>query len=125
MYYVIKKQLNIPLTTFISFQVPKYIASKKSENVIFEFIKDGKPQRKWVKKSDIILLTDDKKFFLETLKGFEEVQETQKKLIDEAKEQLTQTMNVFTETMNEELDKFSEIKDTSDVPCVIKNLSSI
>ena len=42
MYYVIKRQIGIPLVTFIGFKVPKYIASKNSENIIFEFTKDGK-----------------------------------------------------------------------------------
>lgn len=122
MYYVIKKQHTSPLTTFISFQVPKYIASKNSENVIFEFQKDGKPDRKWVKKQDIILLTDDKEFFLKTVTHFKEVEATQQKLIDAAQEQLDQSIETFTETMLSEINEFSEIRDSSDVPCVLKDL---
>ncbi|WP_373036857.1 hypothetical protein [Sulfurimonas sp.] len=122
MYYVIKKQHTSSLTTFISFQVPKYIASKNSENVIFEFQKDGKPDRKWVKKQDIILLTDDKEFFLKTVTHFKEVEATQQKLIDAAQEQLDQSIETFTETMLSEINEFSEIRDSSDVPCVLKDL---
>ena len=122
MYYVIKRQHTSPLTTFISFPVPKYIASKNSENVIFEFQKNGKPERKWVKKSDIILLTDNKEFFIKTVDHFKEVEATQQKLIDAAQEQLNQSIETFTETMHTEIDEFSEIRDSSDIPCILKEL---
>jgi len=122
MYYVIKRQHSTPLNTFISFKVPKYIASKNNDNVIFEFQKDGKTQRKWVKKEDIILLTDDKEFFIKTVDHFKDVEATQQKLIDVAQEQLNQSIETFTETMNTEIDEFSEIRDSSDVPCILKEL---
>jgi len=122
MYYVIKRQHSMPLTAFISFQVPKYIASKNTGHVIFEFQKDGKAQRKWVKKDDIILLTDDKDFFLKTIKHFKDVETTQQKLIDVAQKQLNQSIETFTETMHAEIDEFNEIKSSSDVPCIIKEL---
>jgi len=122
MYYVIKKQLATPLTTFITFQVPKYIASKNHDHVIFEFQKDGKAQRKWVKKEDVILLTEDKEFFIKTVAQFKEVEATQQKLIDAAQEQLNQSIETFTETMKAEIDEFNEIRDSSDVPCILKDL---
>lgn len=122
MYYVIKKQHDVPLTTFITFLVPKYIASKSNENVIFEFQKDGKPLRKWVKKEDIILLTDDKEYFAEVLKGFKDIETAQQKLVNEAREQLNSSLSSFTETMNAEIDKYAELRDSSDVPCVLKAL---
>ncbi len=122
MYYVIKRQHATPLTTFIYFPVPKYIASKNNANVIFEFTKNGKPERKWVKKEDIILLTDDKKFFLKTVEHFKSVESTQQKLIDEAQNQLNQSVINFTETMKSEIDEFSEIRDSTDVPCMLKEL---
>ena len=56
MYYLIKKQLNNLPSAFVGFQVPKYIARKNSDTIIFEFTKDGKPHRKWVKKEEIIYL---------------------------------------------------------------------
>ncbi len=122
MYYVIKRLHTNPLSTFMSFQVPKYIAAKNSENVIFEFIHNGKPQRKWVKKIDIILLTDDKEYFIKTVAHFKEVEVAQQKLIDSAQEQLNQSIETFTETMNSEIDEFNEIRDSSDVPCILKEL---
>lgn len=122
MYYVIKKQHTTPLTTFISFPVPKYIASKNNETVIFEFQKDGKVIRKWIKKEDIILLTDNKDYFLEIVKHFKEIEATQQKLVNEAHEQLNKSIETFTETMNSEINEYSEIRDSSDVPCILKDL---
>lgn len=106
MYYVIKKQHGTPPTYFIGFAVPKYINAKNSENIILEFIKDKKPLRKWVKKVDIILLTDDKKYFLETMDRFKSVQNIQQKFVDEAQNVLDKTMQTFTKTVNDELDNF-------------------
>ncbi len=122
MYYVIKKQLDNPSACFIGFKVPKYIASKSSENVIFEFIKDGKPNRKWIKKEEIILLTKDKKFFIETMDKFKEVQAAQEQLVSDAQAKLEETMETLTETLNHEIDEFEELRDSSDVPCVLKTL---
>ncbi len=106
----------------MGFNVPKYIAAKNSDNVIFEFTKDGKVTRKWVKKEEIILLTDDKEFFIKTLNQFKEVEATQQKLIDEAQAKLEQTTVEFTENVNAEIDEFEEIRDSSDVPCILKDL---
>jgi hypothetical protein len=122
MYYVIKRQTGKPLSCFIGFMVPKFIASKNSDTVIFEFQKDGKVQRKWVKKEDIVLLTDDKKFFLKTMEQFRAVEETQQKLVDEARKKLDESMEAFTETVNAEINEFNEIRDSSDVPCILKDL---
>ena len=122
MYYVIKRQRDIPMATFIGFRVPKYIASKNNDNVIFEFNKDGKTIRKWVKKDDVVLLTDNEQFFNKTMKQFKDLEETQQKLVDEAQDKLNQSVETFTETLNSELDEFGEIKNSSDVPCVLKNL---
>ncbi len=122
MYYVIKRQTTVPLSCFIGFMVPKYIASKNNEHVIFEFVKDGKTQRKWVKKDEIVLLTDDKDFFTKTMEQFRSVEETQKKLVDAAKDQLNACIETFTETINAEINEFNEIKNSDDVPCILKNL---
>ena len=122
MYYVIKKQHETPLSTFISFQVPKYIASRKNESVIFEFKQDKKLVRKWVKKSDIILLTNDKDFFIKTIKQFKEVEDVQQKLVNQAQEQLNKSVETFTETMTAEIDEFNEIKSSADIPCILKDL---
>ena len=120
MYYVIKKQHKIPLQHFIGFVVKKYIASKNTGSVIFEFDKGGKIERKWVKREDIVLLTDDKEYFLKALKKFKDTEAEQQRLVDEAKEQLDKSIEDFATVMNDEMDKFTEIKDESDVPCIMK-----
>jgi len=122
MYYVIKRQKDNPLKCFIGFQVPKYIASKNNDNVIFEFKKDGKAQRKWVAKDDIVLLTEDKETFVKTMNKFREVEETQQKLIDEAQKKLDESVDNFTQSVNDKLDEFDEIKSSQDVPCILRDL---
>jgi len=120
MYYVIKKQHSTPLSTFIGFSVGKFIASKNSDNIIFEFQKDGKPLRKWVKKEDIILLTDNKEYYQKTLKHFSEIESTQKKLVEEAQAHLSKSIENFTETMHSEMDEYEELRDSSDIPYMLK-----
>ncbi|MDO8453036.1 MAG: hypothetical protein Q7S59_00525 [Sulfurimonas sp.] len=122
MYYVIKRQLDKPLSCFIGFVVPKFIASKNNDSVIFEFQKDEKTQRKWVKKEEIVLLTEDKDFVIKTMEQFKAVEETQQKLVDEARDMLNSSIETFTETVNAELNEFNEIKSSADVPCLLKNL---
>ena len=70
MYYVIKKQHDIKMSSFLCFKISKYIASKNKDTVILEFEKDGKKIRKWIKKDDIILLTDNEDFFMKVRKQF-------------------------------------------------------
>ena len=122
MYYVIKKQHATPLSTFIGFSVGKFIASKNNDSVIFEFQKDGKPLRKWVKKEDIILLTDNKEYYQKTLKHFSEIEATQKKLVREAQSHLKKSMETFTDAMHTKIDEYEELRDSSDIPCMLKNL---
>jgi len=122
MYYVIKKQSNKPGSTFIGFAVPKYIASKNNENVILLFSKDGKVIRKWVKLSDVILLTEDEKYYLKIMKQFEEVEKAQQALVDEAHKQLESSMTNFVDTMNAQIHDYEEIRDSTDVPCILKEL---
>jgi len=121
MYYVIKKQVDSLPETFIGFPVPKYIASKKNKNVIFLFEKDGKVIRKWVKLAEIILLTEDKAYFLKIMKQFKDVQEVQKALVAEAKANLETSMTNFADTMNAEIHDFEEIRESSDIPCLLKD----
>lgn len=56
------------------------------------------------------------------MKKFRNVQETQQKLVDEAQAQLNASMETFTETVNAELAEFEHIKDSTDVPCILKDL---
>jgi len=122
MYYVIKKQVGVPFQTYIGFKVAKFIASNKNDTVIFEFNVDDKVSRKWVKKEDIILLTEDKNFFMQTMDKFKDVQEAQKKLVDEAKAILDQSIEKFNETMNAEIEEFNELKSSEDIPDILKEL---
>jgi len=122
MYYVIKKQVDKIPNTVIGFAVPKYIASKKNKHVIFLFLKDDKVIRKWVKLEEIILLTDDKEYFLKVMKQFKDVEEQQQQLVDEAQKQLEQSMTNFTETMHAQIHEYEEIRNSSDVPCMLKEL---
>lgn len=123
MYYVIKKQPDQPLHSFVGFKVPKYIATKNSDNVIFEFIVDKKPQRKWVKKEEIILLTDNKEYFLKVLHKLQATQAEQEKLVEEAKEQLNRCLENFVEAISSDIKDFENMRDTDDgVPCILKYL---
>ena len=122
MYYVIKKQVNKPGSTFMGFAVPKYIASKKSENVIFLFQKDGKVIRKWVKLEDIILLTADEAYYEKVMQQFRDVEKQQQQLVDDAHTQLEQSMTNFVDTMNAQINDYEEIRNSEDVPCILKNL---
>jgi carbamoylphosphate synthase large subunit len=120
MYYIIKRQLNKPGSTFIGFSASKYLASKKSDSVIFEFTKDAKSIRKWIKKEEIILLTEDKKYFTKIIKQFTDIQTAQQKLVDEAHKKLEATMENFTEVMSAEIDEYEELRDSTDIPFIIK-----
>jgi uncharacterized protein YjcR len=122
MYYVIKKQVDKPGSTFIGFAVPKYIASKNNENVILLFSREGKVIRKWVKLSDVILLTDDKEYFLKIMHQFEKVEKEQQALVDEAHKKLEDSMTNFVETMNAQIHDYEEIRNSTDVPCILKDL---
>ena len=122
MYYVIMKQRDKPGSTFLGFSTPKYIATKNSDSVIFEFTKDGKVLRKWIKKEELILLTADKEYFQTIMKKFQDVQQTQQDLVDEAHKALETSMENFTETMNAEISDYEELRDASDIPCIIKAL---
>jgi len=106
----------------MGFSVPKYIVTKESDNVIFEFKKNGKVTRKWVKKEEIVLLTEDKEFFIKTMEQFKNVEATQQKLINEAQAKLEQSMVEFTENVNTEISEFEEIRNSTDVPCILKDL---
>lgn len=122
MYYVIKKQVNKLPNTFIGFATEKYIASKTNKNVIFLFRHEGKVVRKWVKLEEIILLTEDKEYFLKVMKRFKAVEEQQQALVDEAQKQLESSMTNFAKNMQAEINDYEEIRDSSDVPDILKDL---
>ncbi|MEO1938803.1 MAG: hypothetical protein ABGW85_09255 [Sulfurimonas sp.] len=122
MYYAIIKKPDTHPTEFMGFSVPKFITKKDSDNVIFEFVVDGKKVRKWINKDAILLLTDDKKFYLETLDRFNKVQSEQQALLDEAKAKLNKTVEEFAKTMDEEFESFEELRENADIPCILKDL---
>ena len=115
MYYVIKRQYVAPMQRFIGFVVEKYIASKNNDNVIFEFKKDDKVQRKWVKKDDIVLLTQNKEYFMEIFNKFKSTETMQQKLVDEAKAQLDKTIETFTNTMDKEIQEYVATKNSDNI----------
>ena len=122
MYYVIKKQIDKLPSTFLGFAVEKYIASKQNKNVIFLFSKDGKVIRKWVKLEEIILLTEDKEYFLKVMQQFKDVEDAQKKLVADAQVNLEKSMTNFADTMNSQILDYEEIRDATDVPDILKEL---
>jgi lipopolysaccharide biosynthesis regulator YciM len=98
MYYVIIKKPKTHPPEFMGFKVPKFITKKQSDNVIFEFKIDGKVVRKWINKRDILLVTDDKAFYLKTLERFKKVQQEQEELVQEAKNKLNETIESYAQT---------------------------
>jgi len=122
MYYVIIKKPQTHPPEFVGFKVPKFITKKHSDNVIFEFTIDGKIVRKWINKSDILLVTKDKAFYLKTMQSFKKVQEEQEKLVEEAQQKLHETIDNFAQTMNKEFESFEEIRGNDDIPCILKDL---
>ena len=122
MYYVIKRISNTRPVEFIGFKVSKYLTNKNSDTVIFEFILKGKTTRKWVKKEEIILLTEDKEFYLQTLKGFKKTQDEQQKILNAAQEQLDLAFTTFSDTMDSTFEEFEEIRSSSDIPDILKKL---
>jgi len=122
MYYVIIKQEENPSSHFFGFLCQKYIAAKNTTNVIFEIVRDGKTVRKWIDKSEIVLLTDDKAYFVELMHQFKEVEAQQQQLVDEAHKNLEETLETFTQVINEEVSSFEKIRDNDDIPCLLKEL---
>jgi hypothetical protein len=122
MYYVIIKKPKTHPPEFMGFKVPKFITKKQSDNVIFEFKIDGKVVRKWINKRDILLVTDDKAFYLKTLERFKKVQQEQEELVQEAKNKLNETIESYAQTMNGEFESFEEIRGNDDIPCILKHI---
>jgi len=122
MYYVIIKKPKTHPAEFMGFKVPKFITKKNSDNVIFEFKIDGKVVRKWINKTDILLVTEDKAFYLKTMQSFKKVQEEQEKLVADAQSKLNETIESYAQTMNEEFESFEEMRGNDDIPCILKDL---
>jgi len=122
MYYVIIKQENNPSSHFFGFLAQKYLAAKNTDNIIFEVLKDGKTIRKWIDKKEIILLTEDKAYFVELMYQFKEVEAQQLKLINEAQQNLEDSIENYKQVLQEELSSFEKIRDNDDIPCLLKGI---
>jgi len=122
MYYVIIKQENNPSSHFFGFIVQKYIAAKNTNNVIFEMMRNGKNIRKWIDKNEIVLLTDDKAYFVALMHQFKEVEAQQQQLVDDANKNLEETIQNFTKVIQDEVNSFEKIRNNEDVPCLLKGL---
>ena len=122
MYYVIKRQHNVPLSSFFCFKIEKYIASKDHDSIIVEFMKGDKKIRKWIKKEDIILITKDETFFIKIKKHFMQLESLQKELVDHAQEELDKSIEEFSESMNLEINEFNKLKHKEDIPCELKKM---
>ncbi len=122
MYYVIKKQEGTHPIEFLGFKVPKYITNKNSDTVIFEFVVDNKTIRKWVKKEDIVLLTDDYGFYKKAMYDFTTTQQEQQKIVETAQKELSKSIETFAKVMTDQLDSFAELCNSDDVPCILNEL---
>lgn len=122
MYYIIKRQYEAPMQRFFGFIVSKYIAAKNTKHVICEFSKDDKVQRKWIKKDDIVLLTQDKNHFVKVLNRFRDVESVQQKLVEEAKAQLDVSIATFTIIMDKEIDLYTDSINSDDTKYLLYDI---
>lgn len=73
-HFVIQRLFNNPKKQYIAYQVDHYFVSLKGENIVFEFNIDNQASRKWAPKRDIILLTEDRNLFIDTLDRLKEIE---------------------------------------------------
>ena len=120
MYYVVQIVHDAKDKHFVSYQVPKYILSEKNANIIFEFGEKPNVKRKWAAKEDIVLLTQDKKFFHAYVKKLIEMEESHLQKIKKAEAEVERLKKQYQEQMHSELSSFKELaKKSSKVPTLI------
>jgi len=112
MYYVIQRLHGIKNKSFVSYSVPKYISSQKNSNVIFEFGEKPNVKRKWAPKDEIVLLTQDKLFFVNYLKKLKEKETSFLKKIDAQKKRLDALYQELNESMHQEFDSIKNSKES-------------
>jgi len=122
MYYVIIRKPETNPVEVMGFKTPKYLTNKISDTVIFEFNFDDKVIRKWIKKSEILLLTNDKDFYLQTLKTFEQTFKEQSELVSKAQKKVDKSIEEFSAVMEEKIGEFEKLRNTDGVPCILKDL---
>lgn len=108
MYYVIQRYHGDPKRHYIAYTVPRYISSKNSENIIFEFKHDGQVKRKWTAKKEIILLSENKEVFEATLRKLEALKNIHTERIDAAQKQLDDEITLLLSVMQQEFDAIKE-----------------
>ena len=105
---------------FASYQVPHYILSEKSTNVIFEFGEKPNVKRNWAAKEDIILLTQDKNFFHAYVKKLIELETSHLAKIESAQKEVEKLKQQYQEQMHDELNSFKKLSETNTkVPTLI------
>lgn len=120
MYYVVQELHDSGEKHFITYQVPKYILSNKNENIIFEFGQKPNIKRKWANKNDIILLTENKAFFLAFVEKLKSVEKEHLEKINQAQKEVEKLIQQYQDTMHNELDSFKKLsKENPDVPSII------
>lgn len=108
MYYVIQRHQGDPKKHYLAYTVPRYISSKNSQNVIFEFHVEGKTKRKWAPKTEIILLTDNRELFKTTLNRLETLKQTHLEKIDTAQTLLNNELSALLNSMQEEFENIKK-----------------
>jgi len=98
---------------FVSYQVPRYILSEKSTNIIFEFGTKPNIKRKWAAKEDIVLLTKDREFFHAYVTKLIKLEESHLQKINQAQEELERLQKQYQEQMHSELNSFKELAEKS------------
>ena len=120
MYYVVQKLHDAGDKHFISYQVPKYILSNKTENIIFEFGEKPNTKRKWANKDDIVLLTADKTFFLAFVNKLTTMEKEHLEKIEEAQKEVEKLVQEYQESMHNELDSFKNLSlKNNEVPTLL------
>lgn len=109
MYYVIQVLHDSANKHFISYQVPKYILSTKSKNIIFEFGEKPDIKRKWAPREDIVLLTQDKEFFKAYLAKLTAMESEHIQKIDDVKEEVQRLLQEHRDALHSEFKHFQEL----------------
>ena len=120
MYYVVQMLHDSKDKHFVSYQVPHYLLSDKTANIIFEFGEKPNVKRKWAAKEDIILLTKERAFFRAFVTKLIELEESHLEKISNAKKEVERLEKEYQEQMHEELNSFKELsKKSPKVPTLI------
>ena len=104
MYYIIQRYYGDPNRHFIAYKVPKVIAVEGNENIIVEFVIDGKKKRKWIPKKDIVLLTKERTLYEELITKLLELENRHKEQIQKAQEDFDRLIESYKQQMHSQFD---------------------